>query len=427
MFSTPTETSDSPVFNEKQIEESSLPPTIHAVNPVVSSAEFVFEQTNIVKINNEAVKKAAQYVSPNYDLTRERHLSDRPTQILQKVASESYTPRTWRTHPLHICPPEPYDPDDILTGACLNWIFLISSLNFSFWSEKEGQPDRYGVEWRTSWSSETTTVHTGYWSLVAALNRALEEGIPIIDPKFYSSETLCPDSLIAHVFRAAPQSAESMPLLNERLAIMREVGTILCNDDFGGSYLGFLEAFQRRHENQGTALDLVQFVTDTFPSFRDERMFNGRRVYFWKRPQILVAETWASLYPENPYTPHPIFPGLSGAHISDLTMFADYRVPQILHHLRILAYPSSLIRELRNGTPFGPGSKEEMSLRAASIIAVERIRNEMIACGSDWEASCVLIDFYLWDLAQRLQGEERVEGIETEDIVPAHRTRSIWY
>ncbi|KAG2362948.1 hypothetical protein BDR07DRAFT_1471486 [Suillus spraguei] len=401
--------STSPVFDEKHIEEPSIPSKIHAINPVVSSAEFILEKTNIIKINNDAVKKATQY-------------------ILQKLASESYTPRTWRTHPLHICPPEPYDPEDILTGACLNWLFLISSLNFSFWSEKEGQLDRYGVEWWTSWGSETMTVHTGYWSLVAALNRALEEGIPIIDPKFYSSETLCPDSLIAHVFRAAPQSTESIPLFNERLAIMREVGAILCSDDFGGSYLGFLEAFQRRHENQGTALDLVQFVTDSFPSFRDERMFNGRRVCFWKRPQILVAETWAAFYPENPYTPHPIFPGLDGAHISALTMFADYRVPQILHHMRILAYPPSLVHKLRAGTRFAAGSREEMSLRAASIVAVERIRSEMIRCGSDWEASCVLIDFYLWDLAKKVQkGEECVEGIETGDVLPAHRTRSIWY
>ncbi|KAG2147490.1 uncharacterized protein EDB93DRAFT_1147627 [Suillus bovinus] len=343
--------STSPVFDEKLIEESSPPSKMYTTNPVISSAEFVLEQTNIVKINDDAVKKATQY-------------------ILQKVASEPYTS--------------------------------------AFWSEKEGQLDRYGVEWRASWNSQTTTVHTGYWSLVAALNRALEEGIPIIDPQFYSSEALCPDSLIAHVFRPAPQSSESIPLLNERLAIMREVGAILCNDEFGGSYLGFLQAFQRRYENQGTALDLVQFVTDSFPSFRDDRMFNGRRVYFWKRSQILVAETWAAFYPESPYTPHPIFPGLNGACISSLTMFADYR--------------------LCAGTQLESGSREEMSLRAASIVAVERIRSEMVRCGSDWEASCVLIDFYLWDLAKKLQGgKECLEGIETEDILPVHRTRSIWY
>lgn len=84
---------------------------------------------------------------------------------------ESYTPRTWRNQPLHICPPEPYSATDPLTKECLNWIFLISSLNFSFWSDREGSAARYGVEWRKGWDTETRAVHTGYWSLVAALNR----------------------------------------------------------------------------------------------------------------------------------------------------------------------------------------------------------------------------------------------------------------
>lgn len=58
---------------------------------------------------------------------------------------------------------------------------------------------------------------------------ALEEEIPITDPRFYSSETRCPDSLIEHIFRATNQSNEPIPLLRERIAIMREVGYILCN------------------------------------------------------------------------------------------------------------------------------------------------------------------------------------------------------
>lgn len=56
---------------------------------------------------------------------------------------------------------------------------------------------------------------------------ALEENIPITDPAFYGSEVLCPDALIAHVFRAAAVSKEQVPLLKERIAIMREVGSIL--------------------------------------------------------------------------------------------------------------------------------------------------------------------------------------------------------
>lgn len=71
---------------------------------------------------------------------------------------------------MHICPPEPYDPSHDQTARCMNWIFLISSLNFSFWSA-EGEAERFGIEWREGWESETREVHTGYWSLVAAIDR----------------------------------------------------------------------------------------------------------------------------------------------------------------------------------------------------------------------------------------------------------------
>lgn len=160
-------------------------------------------------------------------------------------------------------------------------------------------------------------------------------------------------------------------------------------------------------------------------------------VYFLKRAQILVAETWAAFFPApstSRQVPHPIFPG-GGIH--QLTMFADYRVPQILHHLKILTYPPSLLALLESGHCFEPGSKEEVSIRAASIVAVERVRDEILSlrnqnkeaagagtvgwdCGLDVPICSVLIDFYLWDAAKRIEDAG-------ETVVAAHRTRSIWY
>ncbi|KAJ6515612.1 hypothetical protein C8R45DRAFT_888552 [Mycena sanguinolenta] len=384
-------------------------------NPVVESAEFAYQKTNIVHVNEIGVRMAA------------KHIHD-------KIRIESYSPRTWRSHPLHICPIEPYSPTEPLNKPVLDWIFLISALNFSFWSEREGRADRYGVLWQESWVSSKPKLYTGYWSLVASLNRALQDdSIPITDPNFYSSETLCPDSLIEHVFRPAEGCGENIPLLAQRIAIMREVGFILCHG-FGGSFQGFLDEFQRQHNGEGTALQLVQKVTETFPSFRDEVYFEGRKVYLWKRAQILVAETWAAFYPASTEAVHPLFPGPAGPAIHQLTMFADYRVPQILHHLQILSYPASLLQLLRAGTMLAPGSREELSLRAASIVAVERVRAEILTLQAMEESeesavSSVLIDFFLWDLAKRVErGEERIEGIETtENMVPTHRTRSIWY
>ena len=159
-----------------------------------------------------------------------------------------------------------------------------------------------------------------------------------------------------------------------------------------------------------------------------------RVVFFWKRAQILVAETWAAFFPADSSAPHPIFPYGPGACISSLTMFADYRVPQILHHLGVLVYPPSLQEKLRNGEDIPSGSEEEISLRSASIVSVERLRDEILKLRGEvgresWEeVNSVLIDFYLWDLAKRIEtGKDKVEGVNSVEMLPAHRTRSIWY
>jgi hypothetical protein len=116
-------------------------------------------------------------------------------------------------------------------------------------------------------------------------------------------------------------------------------------------------------------------------------------------------------------------------------MFADYRVPQILHHLRMLTYPPELLKLLRSHTMLPSGSREEVSIRVASIISVEKVRKEIenIRAKRDGRqdtetVSSVLIDFYLWDLAKKVEaGTSSVEGVVTAEIVSPHRTRSIWY
>ncbi|EIN12572.1 hypothetical protein PUNSTDRAFT_81854 [Punctularia strigosozonata HHB-11173 SS5] len=391
-------------------------------NPVIEDAEFAYKATNLVRLNDRGIRNAAAYIH-------------------EQIKRESYTPRTWRTHPLHLLPPEPFDSSHTATEKCLNWIFLVSAINFSFWSECD-ERTQYAVDWKDGWKTQKRKTWTGYWSLLAAINRAMDEGIDIINPSFYASETQCSDALIKRIFRPARQSSEDIALLQERIAVMREVGSIL-TAKFDGSFLCFIKSWRSRYGDHASVLDLVRMVTDTFPSFRDEQPFNGRTVRFWKRAQILVAETWAAFYPpsSNP-ADHPFFP--DGIH--QLTMFADYRVPQILHHLKILDYPPLLAQALKHERYFPSGCVEEISIRAASILAVEHVKDAIldllsaskpdsadassdICANGEKEVVCsVLIDFYLWDLAKWLeQGERGIEGIETNIMLPAHRTRSIWY
>lgn len=77
-----------------------------------------------------------------------------------------------------------------------------------------------------------------------------------------------------------------------------------------------------------------------------------------------------------------------------------------------------------------PGSEFEISIRAGSILAVERIKAALLQLQSDEprnsqiRVNSVLIDFWLWDLAKWM-------GSSTDNLatapLPHHRTRSIWY
>ncbi|KAG9036427.1 hypothetical protein FRB95_008968 [Tulasnella sp. JGI-2019a] len=361
-------------------------------------------------------------------------------EIADMMQTENYTPATWRSNPLHFVPPVPHDALNPRTKETLDWVFFVSSLNFCFWSALNDE-QRYGVEWyEEGWNAlqyppeeRRKKIFTGYWSLPAAMNKALEQGIPITDPTFYSNSERCPDTLLYDIFApASPRSREQMPLLAERVAILRENGSILL-ERFGGSFSGLLKSWKAIHGVNRTALQLVKMVTDAFPSFRDQSFHKGRPVYFWKRPQILVAEAWAAFHPPaEDNTLHPLF---FNDGVSQLTMFADYRVPQILHTLHIITYPPSLLALLDAGTAIPYGSEVELSLRGASILAVEKVREAMIRrmqqngrC-TKGGISSVLIDFWLWDMAKKVErGEATIPGVEPgAAVVPVHRTRSIWY
>lgn len=66
----------------------------------------------------------------------------------------------------------------------------------------------------------------------------------------------------------------------------------------------------------------------------------GRKVAFYKRAQILVADTWSVLEGEG----DGCF-----SDISSVTIFADYRIPQVLVHLGAMKYSDALMKKLKEG------------------------------------------------------------------------------
>jgi hypothetical protein len=229
--------------------------------------------------------------------------------------------------------------------------------------------------------------------------------IPITSPDFWQSKDECTLDVLKHVFRSCTD--EQIPMLDERLACLREVGQVLY-DKYDCHPVNLV------HAAKNSAARLVNLLAQDFPCFRDEFKWSPHRrkpVRFLKRAQIFAADLWACFEGHGPG---------EFRDIDKITMFADYRVPQILNTLGCLYYSPKLAVAIATKDIIPSGHSWEMQLRAASIWCVELIRREILREHPDARVNAILIDFFLYDTIKEME----TEGKET---VPHHRTRSIWY
>ena len=132
----------------------------------------------------------------------------------------------------------------------------------------------------------------------------------------------------------------------------------------------------------------------------------GAPVRFYKRAQILVADL------------HGAFAGQDLGSFSDLdilTAFADYKVPQVLRALGVLAYDPKLAERIARREIIPPGSPAEVEIRAATIWACELLRRALAERGQSLRT--FEIDWALWNAGQALPPE----------TPPYHRTPTIFY
>lgn len=107
------------------------------------------------------VLEGAEYIADNaIDVMLDmRSTKAAAATIYEQMLKKEFSTANWSAHELH---PKAKDESTVA------FIFTMDLLNFSFWSERS-EEDRFAIEYKgRRW--------TGYWSLVAALDRALDEG-----------------------------------------------------------------------------------------------------------------------------------------------------------------------------------------------------------------------------------------------------------
>ncbi len=269
------------------------------------------------------------------------------------------------------------------TEDTVSYLLVLDSLNFCFWPPS-GQ-SRWELEYRSQRLS-------GYYGLAAALKRAFESGVQIMKAEYLAQMSV--DEL-----KQVLGGHGHLQLMQQRAQILNEVGRVLLAR-YGGKAHVLVESAA------GSAIRLVRLLADNLSSFADTATYGTDRVYFYKRAQIFAADLYGA------------FAGRKWGGFSDidrLTAFADYKLPQVLRHLRVFRYDKTLARKVDQQVCLSEGSPEEVEIRANTIWAVELIRQNLARMGRPLKA--LEVDSILWNLGQAPEYRAR----------PYHRTLTVFY
>jgi hypothetical protein len=274
-------------------------------------------------------------------------------------------------------PALPDEPGPVLDAV----VWLGNALNFCYWAP-EGE-----VMWAVEVAGQPEVDALG---LLGALHNAARKGVDLGDGTWLAREDEGGPALLFD------QGRGHLPLRARRVAILQELGRVL------------VERFDGRLENAvatagDDAVGMARFLAHHFPSFRDERRYQGLRLPFLKRAQLAAA----MLHLRRRALGEP---GLRG--IERLTAFADYMLPRALRSQGVLVYSPALAARVDARQTLEAHSPEECEIRIATVAACHRILEGMRE--QDRAMDVTILDHWLWRAGQ-------------EEAAPHHRVLTTDY
>lgn len=247
---------------------------------------------------------------------------------------------------------------------------LINTLNFAF--TDFDQSVKYEIEREGKIFSDSEAMFT-------QINETIDAGMNL-----YEGDVL--SSLDVNMLRNIFSGNIEMPMMNERVKILNEVGEKL-SSNYQGDWINFVKNGPRKLYSNGEGL--IERLIEEFPRFDDKTVIDsGQEVHFYKLAQLAF---WG------------IHGELSGAghfvveDMEKMSAFADYIVPVALEVMNIISYSDNLESKIMNGIVIERDSREEVEIRAVSLYATALLTEEINKKRpSDKQIIIPQLDYRLW-------------------------------
>lgn len=167
-----------------------------------------------------------------------------------------------------------------------------------------------------------------------------------------------------------------IPLIKERYNCLVEMNTYL--DGIGKDFYDEIKDIR-------VDIELLDYVVSTFSYFKDEGIYNGENVYFYKRAQLLVSDI---LHIRRLLETIDV-------DYSNLVGCADYKIPQVMNSLGMLEYEYDLEFKLARKDELEENSDMEIEIRANDLVVIDYIYKKL-----DGKVCRMDINDYIWLLGQ---------------------------
>eukprot|EP01132_Coremiostelium_polycephalum_P004070 gene4070-5095_t len=202
-----------------------------------------------------------------------------------------------------------------------------------------------------------------------------------IQPGIYSYKDSPVKSLVQKIQTVLKESAQKMISLGF--------------PDFGSFVWSFTDPSKLSPGSNGPlASNFVEKLVKTIPAFADEAVYEGHKIYIYKKVQLLAADLHRRFKDTLPDR-------FNFTDLDNIAVFTDNVLPAVLRKFGILELSKDLEEQIDAGIDLAGGSEKEIELRVQAIQACyEIVSAAKIDLTSkpdgNFITNCLELDYYLW-------------------------------